>query len=72
MGKIENVEVQSYTEHVTASYTDDDGQEYEIVFTRTYTENIGYEEKQLVQVEKDGQDISSGDPVWERIQEHVK
>lgn len=64
MGKIEQVEVQSYTEYATAFYVDGTGEEYEIVFTRNYDHNIGYEEKAVVNVEKDGTMIDSDDPIW--------
>ena len=71
MGKIENVEIQSCTEYASASYRDDDGEEYEIVFVRTYNHNIGYEEKELTSVEKDGGEIDPGHPIWEEIRRHI-
>ena len=71
MGKIKDIEIQSYTEYATASYTDGDGQEYEIVFVGTYNHNIGYEEKELTSVEKDGQEIDPDHPIWEEIRRHI-
>jgi hypothetical protein len=71
MGTIEQIDIQSYTEYVTAVYIGDDGEEYEIVFTKHYDENIGYEEKTLVNVEHDGKAIDTDDSVWEEIQHHL-
>ena len=71
MGKIEDVEIQSYTEYATASYRDDDGGEYEIVFVGTYNHNMGYDEKELTSVEKDGGKIDPGHPIWEEIRRHI-
>jgi hypothetical protein len=67
MGTIEQIDVQSYTEYATAIYITDDGEEYEIVFTKHYDENIGYEEKTVVHVEKDGKSVDPDEPIWEEI-----
>ena len=67
MGRIETVEVRSYTEYSTASYIDDDGEEYEIVIEKTYHHNIGYEEQEVVNVERGGVAIAGGDPIWGKI-----
>ena len=48
MNKLTNVEAQSSTKWFSATYIDGTGKEYEIVFTKTYTHNIGYEERELV------------------------
>ncbi len=71
MGKIENVELQSYSEWSTATYIDDDGEEYEIRISKTYDANMGYEHKELVNMEKDGNEIDYDNPIWKKIQKHI-
>jgi hypothetical protein len=71
MGTIEQIDIQSYTEYATAIYITDDGEEYEIVFTKHYDENIGYEEKTVVHVEKDGKMVDPDDLIWGEITAHL-
>ena len=72
MAEIRDIEVQSYTHWINGRYVDASGQEYEVVFTRSYDENIGYESRELVNVEKDGAAIDSDDPIWKEIQEQMQ
>jgi len=67
MGKLEIVQITDYTERVSASYMDRQGEEYEIVFTKNYNHNTGYEERQVISVEKAGVDIPSREPIWREI-----
>jgi hypothetical protein len=71
MGKIRDVEVQNRTEWFTALYVNKDGQECEIVFTKSRDENIGFEEQELVNVEREGKTVPSDDGIWKEIQEHL-
>ena len=71
MGKIRDVEVQNRTEWFTALYVDKDGQECGIVFTKSRDENIGFEEQELVNVERGGKTVPSDDMVWKEIQEKL-
>ena len=72
MTKLSQIEVQSYTLCLTANYQDDDGEEYEIVFTKTYEDNLGYEEREVVNIEKDGNVVDLDNPIWEEIEKAVK
>ena len=72
MSKIENVEVQSWSEWVSASYLDSEGREYELVFTRSYDENGGFEQCELVNIEKDGKMIDSDKDIWHEIQKQLE
>ena len=72
MGKITHLEVQGYTEWSSATYVDDEGEEYEIVFTKNYTHNIGYEEREVVNVKRGGIGIDSDDPIWKEIRKTVE
>lgn len=69
MGRIINGFVAMERLHVTASYIDDGGQEYDIVFTRTI-HGKGYD-NQLISIEKNGQEIEPKGPIWEKIKEHI-
>ena len=51
MTELSQIEIQSCTLWLTANYEGDDGEEYEIVFTKTYEDNLGYEEREVGKVE---------------------
>ena len=68
MGKIRDVEVQNRTEWFTAVYVGNGGQEFEVVFTKSRDENIGFEEQELVNVERGGKTVPSDDAIWKEIQ----
>lgn len=70
MATIENVELQSSSQWFTATYVDENEEEYDIVFTKSYDENICYEQKALVNVEKGGETIAD-DVLWKKIQEDL-
>jgi len=72
MGIISAIEVQSHTMWVAANYEGDDGEEYEVVFTKTYEDNLGYEEREVVNIEKDGKEVDLENPVWEEIEKAIK
>lgn len=72
MGQLKNIEVQSTLEWMNAIYVDDAGQEYEVVFTKCFDENIGCESRELANVEKDGSTISYEEPVWNEIHGQVQ
>ena len=72
MAGIKNVEVQAFTQWITTTYIDDSGQEYEVVFTKSYTENIGFEKREVVNIEKSGDVVDDGDPIWEEIRKAVE
>lgn len=71
MGALKNIETQSTLEWMNALYEDEAG-EYEVVFTRSFDENIGYESRELVNVEKDGTPIFPEDPIWNEIQGQIQ
>ena len=71
MGELKVVEVYSYLEWTAGTYRADDGEEYEITFTKSYDTNIGYEHRELVNVEKANIFIPPEDPIWEEIQNHL-
>jgi hypothetical protein len=70
MSKIKDVEVQNRTEWFTAVYVNGD-REYEIVFTESRYENTGFEERELVNVERGGKTVPSDDAIWKEIQERL-
>ena len=72
MGMISAIEVQSCTIWLTANYENDGGEEYEIVFTKTCEDKLGHEEREVVNVEKNGKQVDLNDPVWEEIGEAIK
>lgn len=72
MGTIRNVEAHSRTEWLSAAYTDSAGVEYEAVFTRTYDYNSRCETREVVNIEKDEDEIASDSPLWKEIQEAVE
>ena len=71
MGTLKSIEVQSTLNWMNALYEDDTG-EYEVVFTRSYDENIGYESRELVNVEKDGTPVFPESPIWDEIQKQIQ
>ena len=70
MGRISGIEVQSCTIWVTAKY-EDDGEEYEIVFTKTLEDNLNYEVKEVVSIEKLGISLPDDHPIWDEIQDKI-
>ena len=72
MGRIEQVEVQSYTEWSSATFVDDDGEEYNITIYKTYTHNIGFEENDVGIVEQFGTPVPEHSPVWRKIRKAVQ
>ena len=72
MAGIKNVEVQGFTQWINSTYIDDLGQEYEVVFTKSYTENIGFEERTVVNIEKSENVVYDGDPIWDKIRKAVE
>ena len=71
MGTLKNVETQSTLEWMNAIYVDNSGLEYEIVFTKYFDENIGCENREVVNVEKDDAPVKYEEPIWNEIQEAV-
>lgn len=71
MGTLKSIQPQSTLDWMNALYQDDSG-EYEVVFTRSYDENIGYESRELVNVEKAGAPIYPEEPIWKEIQEQIQ
>ena len=72
MGRVMLHEVQGYTEWSSAVYVDDSGEEYEIVFTRSYNHNTGFEDKEVVSIERAGIDVDPKDPLWRKIADELK
>ena len=72
MGRIEQVEVQSYTEWSSAIFVDNDGEEYDITLYKTYTHNMGFEEKDVSSVEQFGASVPECNPVWREIRKAVQ
>lgn len=72
MGNLKSIEVQSILEWINSIYTDDSGEEYEVVFTRNYDMNIGYESRELVNVEKEGAPVYPEAPIWDEIQKRIQ
>lgn len=72
MGTLKNIETQSTLEWMNSIFTDDSGEEYEVVFTRSYDMNIGYESRELVNVEKEGTPVFPESPVWDEIQKQIQ
>jgi len=72
MGQLSNVEKQSRMEWFSALYVDENGTEYDVVFTSSYDFNIGYGEKELVGVELNEEMISEEEPIWNEIEELIK
>ena len=70
-GGISEVTVQSYTMWLTANYQGDDGEEYEIVFTKTCEDNLSYEEKEVVNIEKLGLALPPEHAIWKEIEEKI-
>lgn len=71
MGIIKNVEPHSNVEWMSGIYTDNAGQEFEFVFTRTYDLNSRHEEREVVNVEQSCEPIDCDNPVWKEIQKAV-
>lgn len=71
MGAIKNVETHSCMEWMSGKYTDNHGQEYEFVFTRTYALNSQHESREVVNVEQDCKPIDCENPVWKEIKKAV-
>ena len=71
MGTLKNIETQSTLEWMNAIYVDDSGLEYGVVFTKYFDENIGYENREVVNVEKDDVPVKYEEPIWNEIQEAV-
>ena len=69
MGKLEDVEIQHYTERVTASYIDGAGARYRVELARSYSRNTSAEERWVAGVQRGGQEISPDEPVWTEVQE---
>ena len=66
------IEEQSVIKHHTATYINQEGEEYFIVFTTDCNHNIGFTERELVNVEFEGRVVRSSDPIWLEIEGVVK
>jgi hypothetical protein len=68
MGYFKSMEVSGVTTWMHAVYVDDSGEEYEVVFTKSYDRNLDVETRELVHVEKEDISIDSQNAVWREIQ----
>jgi hypothetical protein len=71
METLRSIELQSTLQWMNAIYIDNSGQEYEVVFTKYFGENIGCENREVVNVEKDDTSVKYEEPIWIEIQEAV-
>ena len=71
MNKLRHLELGQSVKWFNAIFKDN-GKEYDVVFTSTYDTNIGFHEKELVNVMLDGEDIPSKDPVWRDVEKAVR
>lgn len=71
MGTLRNIEFQSSLNWMNAIYVDNSGVDYEVVFTKYFDENIGCENREVVNIEKDDTPVNYEEPVWNEIQEAV-
>ena len=70
MGEIINTELQSSTEYFSALFITK-GNVYDLVFARHNECNLGWESKELVNVQERGEDIGECDPLWKEIEKHL-
>ena len=70
MGEIINTELQSSTEYFSALFITK-GNVYDLVFARHNECNLGWESKELVNVQERGEDIRESDPLWKEIERHL-
>ena len=66
-----NPELFAAEEWYSASYHGRDGQVYDVVFTKSYMHDIGYESRELANVLLDG-DTVEGDDLWRRIRDELE
>ena len=68
MGKIKNIELSGTVSHMVATYEEKDGTEYQIVLCENFDANANFRWREVVNIQKDDQDIED-DPL---LQEAVK
>lgn len=72
MASLETTEVYSYTEWSAALYKTDDGQEYQVTLTKSYSKDIGIEQEEVVNIEHCGDCVPDNDPIWEEVTRTLK
>ena len=67
MNRIVDVAVHGIVTWCTGRFEAGSGDVYEFVFTRSLDMNIDFEERELVNVEKQDAAVDPDDPVWQQI-----
>lgn len=67
---LKNIEKQSITEYWNALY-EKDGREFFIVFTHDYDYNNHYGQREVVNIESNGEILPGDDPVWDEVRKLV-
>jgi hypothetical protein len=71
MGSMKNITSTNETEYITAIYVDHSGEEYDVLFTKTQDHYLNIEERELLKVEKDEEEISEDHPIWNKVKNHI-
>ena len=70
MNKLRHIEVAQSVKWFNAAYKEN-GVEYDVVFTSTYDTNLGFQERELVNVMLDSKDVAD-EKLWSKIEKAVK
>jgi len=71
MASMKNITTTNETEYITAIYVDDSDVEYEVLFAKNYDHNLDFEQRDLINIEKDGKTIEESNPVWSQVDKHI-
>jgi len=67
MPHLSEIEIYSKIEWVSATYEDND-RKYEVVFTRSFDNNSGFETRELVNIERDGISLDYELKFWKKVE----
>jgi hypothetical protein len=65
-------EILSSMQWVRSVYVDLLGEKFEIIYWRSFDENIQFEQRELTMVECNGQAIEASNPIWLEIQHEIQ
>jgi len=72
MGKIKELDLLRYSAFFTGLYIDNSGEENKIIFRKSYNQEMGPLDNELIRVTRQGKIIPQEDPLWEDIQRAVR
>ena len=56
----------------SATFTNTKGEEYEIAFCEIHNCDLGFSDRELLKIEKDGVEVNQDDPIWKEIEVVIK